>query len=155
MQQKITWSHCLIIGISLATIFLIRCDRLILSEDLKTIQYIYKNQTKYDLVMDVFSEERSLIDSYNIATKEQVISHTHESGGPSPSFYASNTSSVGDSIVIKYSSDECVFWLRNFENRIFNPEEYDNYSEELLKEDEYQLVFSIIQSDLDQATDCN
>jgi hypothetical protein len=105
--------------------------------------------------MDVFSKERSLIDSYNIATKEQIISHTRESGGPSPFFYDTNTSSVGDSIVIKYSSDECVFWLRNFENRIFNPEEYDNYSEELLKEDEFQLIFSIIQSDLDQATDCN
>jgi hypothetical protein len=48
---------------------------------MKTIQYVYKNQTKYDLVMDVFSKDRSLIDSYNIATKEQVISHISNLGG--------------------------------------------------------------------------
>jgi hypothetical protein len=81
MLQKTTWTPCLIIGISLATIFLIRCDRLILSEDLKTIQYVYKNQTKYDLVMDVFSKERSLIDSYNIATKKQILTHISNVGG--------------------------------------------------------------------------
>ena len=81
MLQKTTWTPCLIIGISLATIFLIRCDRLISSVDIKTIQYVYKNQTKYDLVMDVFSEERSLIDSYNIATKEQILTHISNVGG--------------------------------------------------------------------------
>ena len=155
MEQKTIWKPFLIIGISLATIFLKSCDKSEIVEPLKTIQYVYKNQTKNDLVMAVYSQTETLIDSYSIAINEQIISNTTKVEGPILFYYDSDISSVGDSIVIKFSSDKCVFWTKNNRDEIFNISKYDNYSEVLLKENEYQLEFSITQSDFDLAVDCN
>jgi len=155
MEQKIIWKPFLIIGISLVTVFLKSCDKSKIVEPIRTVQYVYKNETKNDLVMDVYSQIGTLIDSYNIATNEQIISNITKVEGPVLFYYGSDISSIGDSIVIKFSSDKCVFWTKNNGDEIFNISEYDNYSEELLKESEYQLEFSITQSDFDQAVDCN
>lgn len=155
MKQKIIWKPFLIIGISLATVFLKSCDKGKIVEPLKTIQYVYKNQTKNDLVMAVYSQTETLIDSYNITTNGQIILNETKVEGPAPFYYDSHISSIGDSIVIKFSSDKCIFWTKENGDNIFNVSEYDNYSEKLLEKNEYQLEFSITQSDFEQAVDCN
>jgi len=154
MEQKIIWKPFLIIGISIVTVFLKSCDKGKIVEPRRTVQYVYKNETKNDLVMDVYSQIGTLIDSYIIVTDEQIISNITKAEGPSLFYYDSHISSIGDSIVITFSSDKCVFWTKSNGDEIFNISEYDNYSEELLKESEYQLEFSITQSDFDQAVDC-
>lgn len=153
MEQKTIWMPFLIIGISLTSTFLKSCDDIV--EPVKTVQYVYKNQTENDLVMDVFSQTSILIHSYNIKPNEQIISNTTKVEEPGLFYYDSDTNKIGDSIVIKFSSEKCVFWTKNNGDRIFSVSEYDNYSTELLKEKEYQLEFSITQSDFDQAVDCN
>lgn len=154
MKQKIIWKPFLIIGLSLVTIFTKSCDKGKTIHPIKTVQYIYKNQSQNDLVMFVYSQTRTLIDTYNIATNAQIITNTTKLEGPTLFYYDSDMNSIGDSIVIKFSSNQCLYWTKKDDDKIFKVSEYDNYSEELLKEKEYKLEFSIKQSDFDQAIDC-
>lgn len=155
MEQKTIWIPFLIIGISLMSIALKSCDNNETVEPIKTVKYVYKNQTDLNLVMEVYSQMTNLIDSYDIAPNGQIISHTTKVEGPALFYYDSDIENVGDSIAIKFSSNNCIFWTKNNGDRIFEVQEYDNYSTELLKEKEYQLEFSITQSDLDEAVVCN
>lgn len=155
MEQKTIWMPFLIIGISFASLFLKSCDNSETVEPIKIVQYVYKNQTENNLVMDVFSQTKTLIDSYSIAPNERIITNTTKVEGPALFYYDSDSNSIGDSIAIRFTSNKCIFWTKNDGDKIFNVTEYDNYNTELLKEKEYQLEFSITQSDFNQALDCN
>ena len=76
MEQRTIWIPFLIIGISLTSIIFKPCGDNEIVEPIKTVQYVYKNQTDNNLVMEIYSQTNTLIDSYHIAPNSQIISNT-------------------------------------------------------------------------------
>jgi hypothetical protein len=65
------------------------------------------------------------------------------------------TDSIGDSIAVKFVTDKCLYFRKDFNDRIFSIKEYDNYSEELTGQRNYRLEFIFKARDLMEAVDCN
>ncbi len=128
MEQKTTWMSCLITGTSIIILsVLFSCGREI-SEPIKTVNYIYINNTGMDLVMEVV---------------------------PGLFYFDNFTKRIGDSLVIRFNNDKCLFYAKNKLDKIFRIEEYDNYSKELLEKSTYTLYYTFDSDDLAVAKDCN
>ncbi len=154
MEQKTIWTHFLIVGISLITVILKSCNNETV-EPIKTIQYVYHNTTDTNLVMEIYNQSRSLIKSYEIVPNNQIITNTTKVEAPALFYYDFDINDIGDSIAVKFTSNKCLFFVKNKGGKIFTVTEYDNYNEELLKKNEYQLIYSFKQTDLNQASDCD
>ena len=123
---------------------------------LKTVTYKYKNETASTIQMKVYNNVDSLIDSHEIEPDQQVTTNTTVDEAYGPFFYDTFTYSVGDSIIIEMvDSNKCLTYLDDKNKyRIFDVERYDNFSNSLVEQDEFDLIYIFRQNELDSATTC-
>jgi hypothetical protein len=155
MEQKTIWMRFLLTGISI--LIIIAYNSCIGRVDpLKKVNYIYKNRTGVDLVMEVFNsyDGARLIKSFEIKNGGEVETNTTESEVPSLFSFISSYGGKGDSIVVRFSDKKCLYLSKSISSEIFVIQKYDNYSEELLKESKYTLYYTFTEADYDASVDC-
>lgn len=50
---------------------------------------------------------------------------------------------IGDSVSIKFSDNRCIGYSKSVPDNIFNVKKYDNYSEDLIAQSSFSLIYSI------------
>lgn len=153
MKQKTIWMLFLAIGL---ISFLFSCGKRII-EYKKTVNYIYKNESASDLKMEVYNSSVQLIKSYDISSGTQMITHSTQEEGVLPFYFDSYVDSIGDSVVIIFSNNKCQSYSKSNPelDKIFRAKNYDNYSEELMQEKEFDLFYTFSDTDLNQAENCD
>lgn len=143
MQQKTIWKAFLLIGIlNLGTLLVsTSCKKEV--DKIKTVDYIYKNSSGKDLELLVFNSNKSQIKSYSILNGEQVTSNTTIDEAFEVFHYEDNVNMIGDSVLIKFSDNRCVGYSKSAPDNIFNVKKYDNYSEDLITQSSFSLIYSI------------
>lgn len=152
MEQKIIWKLFLTFGTSL---LLSSQGCTTDTEPLQTVDYVYKNESGVELSMEVYNRFDALIRNYTITDGGEIITNTTVSEVPAVFSFKTITDSIGDSIAVKFVTDKCLYFRKDFNDRIFSIKEYDNYSEELTGQRDYRLEFIFKESDLMEAVDCN
>jgi hypothetical protein len=152
MEQKTIWKAFLIIGISIMLLY--SCNSRV--EHLKTVNYIYKNTTGVQLVIEVYNYSDNLVDNYTIENNASVDISPTILEGPVPFNFDGNISTV----TVKFIDNKCLYYSRNsnvdiYGDDIFDYRKYDNYNEELLNQDEYTLFYTITNQDYNDAINCN
>jgi hypothetical protein len=151
MQQKTIWKAFSTIGISIL-IFFFSCNKTI--DGVKTISYIYKNQSGIDLVMEVYNSDDSLFRSFTIANDSETITNTTTSEVPGVFNFNGVGNTFGDSVIVRFIDGKCISYSRSTPDKIFDIKKYDNYSEELLSNSKYSLIFIISNEDYLSADSC-
>jgi hypothetical protein len=143
MQQKTIWKAFLLIGIlNLGTLLVsTSCKKEV--DKIKTVDYIYKNSSGKDLELLVFNSNKSQIKSYSILNGEQVTSNTTIDEAFEVFHYEDNVNMIGDSVLIKFSDNRCIGYSKSAPDNIFNVKKYDNYSEDLIAQSSFSLIYSI------------
>ncbi len=143
MQQKTIWRAFLLIGIlNLGTLLVATsCKKDV--DKIKTIDYIYKNSSGKDLELLVFNSNNIQIKSYTILNGGQITSHTTKSETIGLFQYEDNINMIGDSVSIKFSDNRCIGYSKSVPDNIFNVKKYDNYSEDLIAQSSFSLIYSI------------
>jgi hypothetical protein len=155
MKQKKIWMPFLIIGISIVFFNSISCSKDTM-EQLKSVSYIYRNESNNDLVMRVYNNSNDLIKSFGIPSNSEMISNTTISeGGLSLFYFDSDINNIGDSIIVEFETNKCLYFSKNNNDKIFIPSMYNNYTEELLELNNYSLKYIFTEDDYNQAIDCN
>lgn len=152
MEQKIIWKLFLTFGTSL---LLSSQGCTTDTEPLQTVDYVYKNESGVELSMEVYNRFDALIRNYTIIDGGEIITNTTVSEVPAVFRFKTITDSIGDSIAVKFATDKCLYFRKDFNDRIFSIKEYDNYSEELTGQRNYRLEFIFKERDLMEAVDCN
>jgi hypothetical protein len=154
MQRKTTWMLFLIFGFS-AMCF--SCQKRI--EPIKNVNYIYKNETTFDLDMEVYDNGEKF-KHFSILPYKEVETGTTREEGPAPFLFYEPTMKYGDSVVIRFSDNRCIVFSRNsgvdiYGDKIFDFREYDNYSEELVSGSNFSLIYTITEEDYNSSVACD
>ncbi len=154
MEQKTIWKIFLIIGISLLFFITNSCD-VRDKDNVKTVSYVYKNDTGLDLVLEIYNIDNTMFRSFEILNNNSVETNTTIDEGLALFYFESTTDSIGTSVIIRFSDDKCLYFSKDSLDKIFDVNEYDNYTEELLNQDEYTLFYTITNQDYNDAINCN
>ena len=72
MLQKKTWMRFLIVGNILILLFLSGCDSANI-DFIKTVDYIYKNNSGTDLTLEIYNSKNVLLKSFSIPNGNEII----------------------------------------------------------------------------------
>jgi len=152
MQLKKIWKYCLIFGIN-ALLFCACFKHSI--EQLKHVSCVYRNESSSDLIMKVYNDSDHLIRSFFIPSKKEIVSNTTiTESGPNVFYFDSHRDSIGARVIVEFKKEKCLYFGRdNF--KILDVYMYNNYSEELLRLNEYSLLYVFTEDDYNQAIKCN
>lgn len=156
MIQKIIWMRFLIVGNSMAFILfsLISC----VSGDIdrtKTVNYLYKNNSDKNLIMEIYNSRNELIRSFDIPNGEEILTNTTKSEVPAVFHFESFEDKIGKSVTIKFDNNKCLFYNENNLDRIFDIKRYDNYSQDLIQKSKYTLIYIFKSGDYAESLNCN
>jgi hypothetical protein len=154
MQKKIIWRAFLLIGILNFSSLLMTSSCKKEVDKIKTIDYIYKNSSGKDLELLVFNSNTNQIRNYTLPSGEQVITHTSKSETVGLFQYEDNVNMIGDSIVIRFSDNRCIGYSKSVPDKIFDVKKYDNYSESLIAQNNFSLIYSITVDDYNSSEAC-
>lgn len=161
MQQKITWTRYLIIGINAALLNFNGCKCDDCDERIQHAEYVYVNKSNELLRFELYDSYYKSSIEYQLQKTDSIKFLVSETPIAFP--FADNEVSyrTGDSLVIRFGSNRCVHYARNSHSGtfngtgVFNLEEYENYSQNLVSQRKYRLVYWIDEKDIDRAVDCN
>jgi hypothetical protein len=160
MQQKITWTRFLIIGISSITILSSgSCDKGEI-EAIQKAEYIYVNGTGAKLRFELYQSYNGSSIEYYINQNDSVVFLVSGSPGAFP--FAENEigNRTGDSLIIRFEDNKCFYHVRNSDsgtfggNGVFDMTRYENYSQALINEKQYTLRYIFKHEDYIQAQTC-
>lgn len=155
MLQKTIWTHFLTTGISIIVLSLFfSCGKEII-ERIKTVSYTYKNETGKDLTMEIYNSSDNMFKSFKILNNSEVTTHITQIEVPALFYFESTEDKIGDSVIVKFNDNKCIYYTNKIPDKIFNIKEYDNYSDELLKKSKYTLHFTFEEVDYNNSTICN
>lgn len=143
MQQKTIWKAFLLIGILNFSTLLVTTSCKKTVDKIKTVDYIYKNSSGKDLELLVFNSNKNQIKSYTILTGGQITSNTTKSEAIGVFQYEDNINMIGDSVSIRFSDNRCIGYSKSVPDKIFDAKKYDNYSEDLIAQSSFSLIYSI------------
>lgn len=151
--MKTTWLLSLIFGIS-AICF--SCQKRI--EPIKNVTYIYKNETTFNLDLEVYYDGEKF-KHFPILPGKEVETGTTREEGPAPFLFYEPSMKNGDSVVIRFSNNRCILFSRNsgvgiYGDKIFDFRAYDNYSEELVSGNDFTLIYTITEEDYNASVEC-
>ena len=149
MLQKTTWMHFLLIGNFI--VLLSACGQV---DYIKTVSYDYKNNSGQDLVMEVYNYKNKFIRSFAIPDGDYVITNITRSEVPGVFYFAPDKNKAGESVIIRFKNNKCLYLNKNNNDRIFDIKRYDNFTEELIKQSEYRLTYIFKPEDYMQAVKC-
>lgn len=159
MQQKTTWTHYSIIGISVITLLLllISCDKGE-TEYKTTTNFVYKNLTSEIVEVKLFNENNINFKSYTIQSNNELklslIQEGSKNGLCQPfAFYPSVAETATKVTLIFNSSNKCLSYLAG-EGVLF-VKDYDNFSENMYENADNTLIYNIDNAELGIATICN
>ncbi|SFC02067.1 hypothetical protein SAMN05421780_102297 [Flexibacter flexilis DSM 6793] len=153
--MKKTWMLSLIIGISLVS-----CKKGEGDEPVGKANYVYFNTFSSPIDLEIYDPEKKSSIQYPLGYKDSVV--FSYSGSPSVYPFLGNEllHRTGDSVVIKFANNTCISYKRKYTsgpflgNGVFNLEEYDNYTKDLVNQRSYTLRYSIDSADYKKATTC-
>lgn len=162
MLQKTTWTHYLIIGISVLIFSsVISCDKGEVDER-HTATFIYKNNSGKNLIMKVFNTSSGISEEYSIDIDESkpIICKGNPNTAP---FFSVDNSLIGDSLVIIFEDNKCITFTREINDGVvanegtglFNIQNYDDYNIETVNKKNYTLYYTIGTELYNSATNCN
>lgn len=151
--MKTTWLLSLIFGMS-AICF--SCQKRI--EPIKNVTYIYKNETTFNLDLEVY-DDGVKFKHFSILPGKDVETGTTREEGPAPFLFYEPSMKYGDSVVIRFSNNRCIVFSRNsgvgiYGDKIFDFRQYDNYSEELVSGNDFTLIYTITEEDYNASVEC-
>lgn len=159
MQQKTIWINYLIIGISiLISTNFISCTKHV--DYLKTVNYVYKNDSGVDLLIEVYNSDNVMFKNYEVLNTHEIEINLNPTETPSPFYFDGVGNKVGTKIIVKFSDNNCLYFDRNsgvdiYGDKIFDIRKYDNYTSELLEQKEFTLYYTFTQDNYANAVDCN
>ena len=140
MLPKDTWMRYLIIGISVITISLnvFNCRKYKdIVEWVYTVEWIYKNNSGFDLTIEAYNREEELLESRYVSNNEYTTFETFRSLVIVPFRNSNNITYIAGRIRIKFQNGSCLYYQEQMlEKNIFNPELYEGYEESLNKNPE-------------------
>lgn len=151
MTQKIIWMLFLIFG---SFITFIGCNSVNDIEKVKTVKYIYKNESGVDLIMYVYNEKKELLKTFTIPNGNQILSNITREEVPSLFYFDNKEDKIGVSVDIRFVGDKCLYYSKNSNDKIFNISLYDNYSEDLINNNNYTLYYTIKPLDYTYSIKC-
>lgn len=156
MQQKTTWMRFLIVGNSIIFILLslISCKPSDIDR-IKTVDYIYKNNSDKNLIMYIYNSSNELIRTFDVPNGKEIITNTTKSEAPAVFHFESFEDKIGDSVRIKFYDNKCLYYNKNNLDRIFDIERYDNYSQDLIQKSKYTLIYIFKSEDYTESENCN
>lgn len=152
MQQKTTWMRYLIAGNILSFILLLGCEKGDI-DNIKTVDYLYKNNSGIDLILEVYNFDNVLLKSYNIPNGNEIKTNTTRSEVPSLFSFDTFEDKIGQSVIVRFIDNKCLYY--NDSDRIFKIKEYDNYTEELIKQSNYTLIYIFTDTEYSNSINCN
>tara|TARA_B110000967_G_C18731650_1_gene482901 strand:+ start:106 stop:618 length:513 start_codon:yes stop_codon:yes gene_type:complete len=158
MEPKIIWKAFLIIGISAILFKETSCKKTI--EDIKKINYIYKNESDVDLVMGIYNSDNEIFKSFVLINNNAVETNTTAYEVPTFFHFEGVGNMIGDSVVVRFNDNKCLNYSRNsgvdiYGDDLFDARKYDNYTSELVEKDEYTLYYTFTQEDYNSSNICN
>jgi hypothetical protein len=144
----------LIAGNILILLFLLGCEKGNI-DNIKTVDYVYKNNSGIDLILEVYNSENVLLNSYDIPSGNEIKTNTTASEVPALFSFDTFEDKIGQSIIVRFNGDKCLYYNNNNSDRIFKIQEYDNYSEELLKQSNYTLIYTFTNIEYSNSINCN
>ena len=150
MLQKTTWMLYLIIGIS---IILSSCGKEII-EPFQRVEYTYINKTGIDLSMEIYNTKRDRIKQFIILNNQQITTDTTFERGPALFYFESSEKMIGDSLVLKFVDNNCKYYTKVNQDKVFDFTTYDNYSKKLVSKSEYTLFFTFNENDRSNLVVC-
>lgn len=112
------------------------------------------NESGVDLTMLVFNQSGDKIKEFTISNGSEITSHTTESEGIGIFQFAENENLTGDSVSIVFAGNKCLSYQRSIPEKIFDVKRYDNYSDELIKREEFSLIYTITEDDYIASIQC-
>lgn len=151
MQQKITWMRYLIVGNIL--ILLLGCENGNV-DNIKTVDYVYKNNSGIDLILEVYNSDNLLLKSYDIPNGDEIKTNITKSEVPSLFSFDNFKDKIGQSVIVRFNDNKCLYYYNN-SDKIFKIQEYDNYTEELIKQSNYTLIYTFTNTEYLNSINCN
>lgn len=121
---------------------------------------MYINTFNSSVSLEVYDPAEKASIEYSLQQKDSVVFGYTGSPGVYPFTGNELLHRTGDSVVIKFANNTCISYKRNQlsgtfgGDGIFNLEEYDNYSKDLVNQRSYTLRYSIDSTDYKKATPC-
>lgn len=154
MLQKKTWMRFLIVGNILILLFLSGCDSANI-DFIKTVDYIYKNNSGTDLTLEIYNSKNELLKSFSIPNGNEIKTNTTRNEVPALFYFEPFEDKIGNKVIVKFGNNKCLYYSKNNSDRIFTVERYDNYTEDLLKQSTYKLVYIFTSVEYSNAVNCN
>lgn len=154
MLQKTIWKDFLLFGILIFFTLPLSTSCKKEVDKINTVDYIYKNSSGKDLELMVFNSNNSQIKSYTILNGGQVTSHTTKNEAIGIFQYEDDMNMIGDSVTIKFSDNRCIGYSKSVPDKIFDVKKYDNYSQDLIAQSSFSLVYSITADEYNESAVC-
>ena len=130
------------------------------NDPIQKATYIYKNMTDSILKIEFhsLSNNQYLVETINIG--DSIVTTNLGSPAAFPFKNVQNGDLNSDSIIFKFKGNKCVNYVLSHDEGvkpnlgIFNLKEYDNYSQNLVNQKSYTLLYSIDSIDYKRATTC-
>lgn len=145
MQQKIRQMLYLIFGISISvTMILVSCKKK--TDNEVYCQYIYKNNSNYNINLKVYNSIKEVIGHYNISINDSIIIELHGDGGVGPFQYELIEAEQGDSVVVTFANQRYISYIKG--EGLLYEKEYEKIRFNSIK---YLLKYSFTNEDYDNA----
>lgn len=160
MEQKITWMHYLIFGISaIALVGVSSCDKGE-TEPIQQGEYVYVNKLAGSLRLELYDSEAKSSFEFVVKSNDSITFIVKGDPGAFPFAENEISNRTGDSIILRFEGNKCTSYTRNTDfgtfggDGVFNLEDYENYSLPLVNEKKYRLVYFIAEKDFNRALNC-
>lgn len=157
MLLKTTWMLYLIIGINF---IFSSCKKDEGNEPIQKADYIFKNTISDLIRFELYNSENSSSIEYEIEKGDSILFYFSGNPGVYPFTGSEASNRSGDSVVIRFEDEKCISYKINQSSGtyggdgVFNLAEYDNYSQDLVNQKFYTLLYSIDSVDYKRATTC-
>jgi hypothetical protein len=161
MQQKTTWIHYSIIGISILVLNL-SCSKGEIDNS-STDTYTYKNQSGKNVLLKIYNTINNSSEEYSINYGDSKSFICKGNPGTAP-FYTIDGSLITSNLIeINFEDNKCLSFERDISDGItpddgeglFNVTNYDNYATDFIGKSNYHLNYTISVDMYNQSETCN
>ena len=152
--------HYLIIGISVSALLSTSgCDKGEIDQ-IQKAEYVYINKLPNSLRFELYDSDLKSSNEFVLESNDSIIFII--SGTPMAFPFTENEiqNRTGDSVVFQFDVDKCTRYRRNKDTGtfggegVFNLEDYENYTQQLVNQKKYRLIYFINEKDFERSVDC-
>ncbi len=120
----------------------------------KTIQYVYQNQSGQDLTLDVLNVQGQVFKSFSLSPGERITTHTTQYAGPAFFYFDSNDNEIGIEVIARFSKDRCTGYYIDRADALFNESAYQQTATVVEGEKRYSYTYTFTEQDYQAASAC-